>query len=137
MRALRYIVVIAAVAIAGVAAHTGATYAAPSNSPRSEIITIHCGDAGSFDLVVMLNDGEWSPGHDSASNSLFIPNSFREVGTFTAADGTVYPIDEYAAKPGPKNNAPMLTCTFHLEFSGPDGHAVIDGTVTGFQTPAR
>jgi hypothetical protein len=119
-------------AVAGVAA------ADPTHAPGSAPITITCGNT-TYHAVVNGN-GAWSPAHDLNSNSILIPVAFGvETDVFTDPHGTVTTSTTPARAKGssaPKG-APLLNCSYHLALSFPNGASlVVDGTVTGFITPA-
>jgi hypothetical protein len=122
-----------------VAAVTAATAAAdPTGSKKSSLVTIQCGTT-TYQAVVNGN-GAWSPAHDLASNSILIPIAFGEQnGVFTDPSGTPHPFTDPPRAKGSSspNGAPLIDCTFHIEQSFPDGASiVVDGSVTGFVTPA-
>ena len=93
-----------------------------------------------IEVVIGFNNGRWEPAFPTGTNQVFIPTAFGPFeATFTAPDGTVFPINEPAAsKASPRNGAPLLDCTFDLDFTGSaGGHVVAHGSVMGFLTPAH
>jgi hypothetical protein len=87
---------------------------------------------------VVNGNGEFTPAHvlDNNSTSVFIPTAFNTTFTFTPSDGSTPQINiDTSAKAAPLANT--VTCTLPLQtlFSGPQGAATIQGTVTGFYTP--
>jgi hypothetical protein len=110
----------------------------PTGAKNSAPITIQCGDT-TYQGVVNGN-GAWGPAHDLNSNSILIPVAFgEETVVFTDPGGTPHPETNPPRSKGsatPKG-APLINCSFHIGLSFPDGSSVaIDGTVTGFVTPA-
>jgi hypothetical protein len=66
---------------------------------------------------------------------VFVPTAFDTTFTFTPTGGTPMSQTDMSAKAAPIKNT--ATCTIPLQtlFSGPQGTATIQGTVTGFFTP--
>lgn len=125
-----------ALVVGGTAAATAT--ADPTGAKNSLRITIQCG-ATTYQVVVNGN-GNWTPAHDLNSNSILVPVAFGEqTGVFTDPSGTQHPFTEPPATKGSANpnGAPLIGCTFHADQSFPDGSSVVvDGSVTGFVTPA-
>jgi hypothetical protein len=123
--------------VAGIAA--GVAVADPTNARGSAPITITCGTTIYHGVV--NGSGAWSPAHDLNSNSVLIPVSFGvETDVFTDSGGTAHQSTNPARAKGSSapNGAPLLDCSYHLALSFPDGSSVtVDGTVTGFVTPAN
>jgi hypothetical protein len=121
-----------------VGAAAGVAAADPTNAPGSAPITVTCGNT-TYHAVVNGN-GAWLPAHDLNSNSILIPVAFGvETDVFTDPSGTVHTSTVPARAKGSSapNGAPLLNCSYHLALSFPNGASlVIDGTVTGFATPA-
>ncbi len=120
------------------AAAAGVAAADPTNAPGSAPITIICGNT-TYHAVVNGN-GAWTPAHDLNSNSILIPVAFGvETDVFTDPSGTVQTSTVPARAKGSAapNGATLLNCSYHLALSFPNGASLaIDGTVTGFVTPA-
>jgi hypothetical protein len=86
--------------------------------------------------VVVIGNGEFTPAHDLASTSVFIPTAFDTTFTFTPSGGGEPSSEtDTSAKSAPL--ADTVTCDIPLQtiFSGPEGTGTIQGTVTGFFTP--
>jgi hypothetical protein len=86
--------------------------------------------------VVVIGNGEFTPAHVVGGTSVFIPTSFDTTFTFTPSGGGTPDVEnDTSAKAAPIANT--VTCTIPLQtlFSGPEGMATIQGTVTGFYTP--
>jgi hypothetical protein len=125
---------VAAACLAAATALVPAAVADPTNAKSATQITATCG--GSSVTVVVNGNGTFSPAHVIGSTSVFIPTAFNLTFTFTPSGGGGPLVDlETSAKAAPIGNT--VTCTIPLQtlFSGPDGTATIQGTVTGFFTP--
>lgn len=112
---------------------------AGADPPHAHQITLDCGADGSYTVNVFSN-GTWSPGLDADSNAVFIPTAFGETnGTFYPSDHSdpINFTDPPAVKSEPKNKAPTFSCTFHDEFTDAYGTGIVDGSATGFKTPAH
>ena len=137
MTSLRFGFLLLAMVVAGAAA--GVAAADPANAPRSLPITVICGNT-TYQTVANGN-GAWSPAHDLNSNSTLIPVGIGvETAVFTEPNGTVTTSTTPARAKGSSapSGAPLLNCSYHVALSFPDGSSVtVDGTVTGFITPAN
>jgi hypothetical protein len=121
-------VVFAAAVIAPVAG------ADPVNAKNATQIHALCGTQTVN--VVVIGNGEFTPAHVLGSTSVFIPTAFNTTFTFTPSGGGSPDVEtDTSAKAGTFANT--VTCTIPLQtlFSGPQGTATIQGTVTGFDTP--
>ncbi len=107
--------------------------AAPTHAKSSTQITAICN--GHLVMVVVNGNGEFTPAHVIGSTSVFVPTAFDTTFTFTPTGGSPMPERDTSAKAAPI--AGTTTCTIPLQtlFSGPDGTATIEGSVTGFFTP--
>jgi hypothetical protein len=128
----RFLVIAAFAALAAAAIVPGAT-ADPTHAKNATQIHAVCG--GQPVEVVVNGNGEFTPAHVLGSTSMFIPTAFDTTFTFTPTGGTPMSETDTSAKAGPIKNT--ITCTIPLQplFSGPEGSATIQGTVTGFFTP--
>jgi hypothetical protein len=110
----------------------------PTGAKNSVPVTIHCG--GTTYHAVVNGNGAWAPAHDLNSNAILIPVAFGvETGVFTDPGGTAHPFTNPARAKGSSTpqGAPLVNCSYHIAASFPDGSSVVvDGTVTGFVTPA-
>jgi hypothetical protein len=122
---------LAGLAIAGVM--IPAATADPSHAKNAAQIVAQCG--GQTITVVVNGNGEFTPAHVVGSTSVFVPTAFDTTFTFTPTGGTPMSETDTSAKAAPIKNT--TTCTIPLQtlFSGPEGTATIQGTVTGFFTP--
>jgi hypothetical protein len=105
----------------------------PINAKNSSQISAICN--GRPVMVVVNGNGEFTPAHVIGSTSVFIPTAFDITFTFTPTGGSPMPETDTSSKAAPIT--PTTTCTIPLQtlFSGPEGTATIEGTVTGFFTP--
>lgn len=136
-RTVRRLASLLAIAVLAAALATAVAVAAPVNAPNAEIVTLDCGDAGTFDVVVNGN-GEWTPGHLLDGNGVVVPVAFGE-STFVARDAEGNVVDEGSEPATSKGNAKArgrerVTCSFTLIFVEDGITATVTGTVTGFMT---
>lgn len=113
--------------------------AAPSNAPNATVVTLDCGGAGTFDVVVNGN-GEWSPGHLLAGNGVVIPVSFGEE-TITVRDAEGNVVDQFTEPATTKGRArtrgrERVTCGFTVTFEEDGFTTTVTGSVTGFMSGA-
>jgi hypothetical protein len=122
----------------GAAVLAGPAGADPIHAKNASQIHALC---GTQTVNVVVNggngNGAFLPAHVLGSTSMFIPTSVHLTFSFTPAGGGgpfVNTTNATKASP-PKSGA--VTCTIPLQtlFSGPQGSATIQGTVTGFYTP--
>ncbi len=136
MKRFRLGLLVLTVVVAAAAARVAA--ADPATAPKSAPITVTCGST--IYQAVVNGSGAWSPALDLNSNSVLIPVAFGvETVVFTDTSGTVTTSTNPARAKGPSapKAGPVVNCSYHLALSFPDGSVVIDGTVTGFITPAN
>jgi hypothetical protein len=125
-----------------------AVFAPAVADPQGETFSLTCADGMTY-TVITAGNGDFTPAHDTGSNTTFIPTDFGEFhGTVTNAE-TGELIEEFTDPPAVKGSsgkhqrATMTTCTF--VFSGDEfvpelGYTIHfegGGSVTGFSTPAR
>jgi hypothetical protein len=105
----------------------------PTNAKSAVQISAMC--SGQLVMVVVNGNGEFLPGHVIGSTSVFIPTALNLTFTFTPTGGSPMSEVETSSKAVPITST--TTCTIPLQtlFSGPEGTATIQGTVTGFFTP--
>ena len=124
-----------AIAVLAAALVAGTASAAPSNAPNATVVTLDCGSAGTFDVVINGN-GEWSPGHLLSGNGVVIPLSFSEQ-TITVRDAEGNVIDEQVQPAATKgraraNGRERVTCSFTATFEDEGLTITAAGSVTGF-----
>jgi hypothetical protein len=118
----------------------GTAAAAPVNAPNALQLTLDCGEAGTFDVVVNGN-GRFAPGH-IVGGGVLIPVAFGET-TFTLTDpeGNVLVEEtEPAVAKGSgkaKRNRALLECSFDFSFEEDGNTVTVRGTVTAFRAGRR
>ena len=127
----RFLMATACLVLAG--AIVPAATADPTHAKNATQISATC--SGQPITVVVNGNGEFTPAHVIGSTSVFIPTAFDITFTFTPTGGSPMSETDTSAKAAPIKNT--VTCTIPLQtlFSGPEGTATIEGTVTGFLTP--
>src|SRR5919201_4795537 len=130
---LQRFLVIAAFAALAAAVVVPATTADPTHAKNATQIHATCG--GQPLDVVINGNGEFTAAHAVGSTSTFIPTAFDLTFTFTPTGGSPMSDTDTSSKAAPISGT--ITCTIPLQtlFSGPEGSATIQGTVTGFLTP--
>jgi hypothetical protein len=88
--------------------------------------------------VVVNGNGTFTPAHVVGNTKMFIPTALNLTFTFTPTTGNPTVETTNAQKASPTKRG-TVTCTIPLQtlFSGPQGSATIQGSVTGFFTPAK
>jgi hypothetical protein len=119
-------------AIGALAIAQGAA-ADPTNSKNSQVIPATCDNGQSVDVSVNGN-GEFTPAHVIGTSSVFIPQVFDLTFSFTPPGGPTESETDTSAKPNVHGN--LTTCTIAFSQETPEGTFSLDGTVTGFFTPA-
>jgi hypothetical protein len=125
---------------AGLAVTAAPASADPTGAKNSTPVSITC-DGQAYETVANGN-GQFSPAHDLNSTSMLIPVAFGPT-TFTVTDPDGNVVDsgtEPAEAKGSsaQNPGADMECSFLLTFQDPDGLTItVEGTVTGFVTPAR
>jgi hypothetical protein len=126
-------------ALIGVCALAGAVLASPVGAdPGKAKNAAHIHTlCGSRTVNVVVNgNGTFTPAHVVNSTSVFIATALNVTFTFTPAVGSPTSNTTMATKASnPKLGT--VTCSIPLQtvFSGSQGSATINGTVTGFFTP--
>jgi hypothetical protein len=85
--------------------------------------------------VVVNGNGEFTAAHVLGSTSVFIPTAFDITFTFTPTVGSPMSETDTSSKAAPIRETTTCTIPLQTVFSGPEGSATIQGTVTGFFTP--
>lgn len=119
-----------------VAVFVGLVVAAGPASAGGQIVTLNC---GSGPVPVSTNgNGQWTPGRVTTSTQVLHATSFGAfTGTFTPNNGQPpFPVNDppVSRKTVPANGRPLVTCTFHIEFTDENGSFSGDGSVTGWAT---
>lgn len=118
----------------GVAVIASSALADPIHAKNASQVHALCGTTTVN--VVVNGNGKFTPAHVIGSTSMFIPTALNLTFRFTPAGGATVVDTQTAAKAAPAKTG-TVTCTIPLQtlFSGPQGSATIQGTVTGFYTP--
>ena len=137
---LRRLASVAAIAALSAALTAVAAPAAPVNAPNAELVTLDCGAAGTFDVVVNGN-GEWAPGHLLDGNGVVIPVAFGE-STFVVRDAEGNVVEQGTEPATSKGKAKArgrerITCGFTLTFEEDGFTATVTGSGTGFMAGPR
>jgi hypothetical protein len=90
--------------------------------------------AGQPVQFVLNGNGDFTPGHVAGSTSVFVVQSFNVTFEFTPTEGEA--MSETAARSKSNPHGDLVTCTFDVTQSAPDGTFHFVGTATGFFTPA-
>ena len=103
----------------------------------AETFPLVCDDGNTY-IVTTNGNGEFTPAHDTDSNTVFVPLSFGDFhGTVTDSEGNVEEFTEPGVAKGQsgKNAKNTVTCTF--SFSGTEDGMTFEasGSVTGYATP--
>jgi hypothetical protein len=131
------------VVVAGV---LGSGVGAAGADPKGGVTHLTCG--GTSYEVVVAGNGNWTPAHDTNSNTIFVPTWFGDFrGTVRDANGDV--VDDFVEEgdfskgQSAKNKGDVVECTFSFtevsdgsdpEF--PEGFTFTGvGEVRGFATP--
>jgi hypothetical protein len=128
----RFLVIVAFAVLAAAAVVPVAT-ADPIHAKNAAQIDAVCG--GQTVNVVVNGNGEFTPAHVLGSTSVFVPTAFDITFTFTPTGGSPMSETDTASKAAPITNTTTCTIPVQTIFSGPEGSATIQGTVTGFFTP--
>ena len=106
----------------------------PSNATSSGVLNTLC--SGETVTVVTNGNGIFSPAHDVASTSNFVPTAFNVTLTFAPAGGGSPSVDHaIVGKTAPIQNTVECTIPLQTLDAGPAGVQTIQGFMTGFWTP--
>jgi hypothetical protein len=104
----------------------------PLNAKNSLVIPANCG--GQAVQVVVNGNGEFTPAHVLGSTAVFVPQAFDTTFEFTPTGGTTQTETDTSAKPNVHGD--LVTCSFDVTQTFPEGTFHLFGTATGFFTPA-
>jgi hypothetical protein len=124
-----------AVTVAGLAALPAATD--PGHAKNASHVQAMCGTQTVN--VIVNGNGKFTPAHVVGSTKMFIPTALHLTFTFTPTNGQPATTNtQNAAKASPTKRG-TVTCTIPMQTlnSGPQGSTTIQGSVTGFFTPAK
>jgi hypothetical protein len=92
-------------------------------------------DCGGQPVQFVLNgNGDFTAGHVVGSTTVYVVQSFDVTFEFTPTGGET--MSETAARSKRNVHGDLVTCTFDVTQSVPDGTFHFFGTATGFFTPA-
>ena len=105
----------------------------PINAKNSLTFPATCDDGQTIQVVVNGN-GAWSPAHVVGSTAVFIPQAFDLTFEFTPTGGPTQTERDIRSKPNLHGD--LVTCSFDVIQTFPDGVFRLFGTATGVFTPA-
>ena len=131
---IRFVIAVA-VAAAAMLAFAGGAFAA---KPEQPLITVDCGSDGSFTVIGNPGNGSFTPAKLADGSGVLIPVAFsNQVGTFTDNEGhTSTQPEPDVAHPAPANKD-VMSCSFSVSFSSPDGTFTFSGDVMAFMVPPQ
>ena len=130
---LRRLCVALTVGLLMLAALAQGAAADPINAKNSLTFPVTC-DNGQAVQVVLNGNGEFTPAHVVGSTEVFIPQVFEVTFQFTPTGGTTQTETDTASKPNVHGE--LVTCSFDVTQTFPEGTFHLFGTATGFITPA-
>jgi hypothetical protein len=104
----------------------------PSGAKNSFAFTATC-DSQQVGFVVNGN-GDFTPGHVVGSTSVFVLQAFAITFQFTPPGGPTQ--TETAARYKHNPHGELVTCSFDVTQTAPEGTFRVFGAATGFFTPA-
>jgi hypothetical protein len=104
----------------------------PSGAKNSLTFPANCG--GQTVQFVVNGNGDFTPGHVVGSTAVFVLQAFDITFEFTPTGGE--PMSESAARSKHNVHGDLVTCSFDVTQTFPDGTFHFFGTATGFFTPA-
>ena len=84
--------------------------------------------------VVINGNGAFTAAHVLGDTATFVPQAFDITFEFTSTGGTVETETSAFAKPNVHGD--LVTCSFDVAHTFPDGSLHLFGTATGFFTPS-
>jgi hypothetical protein len=104
----------------------------PLNAQNSFAFPATCD--GQTVQVVVNGNGEFTPAHVLGSTAVFVPEAFDVTFEFTPTGGTTETEIDTSSKPNVHGD--LVTCSFDVTQTFPEGSFHLFGTATGFFTPA-
>jgi hypothetical protein len=120
-------------ALLAVAVFVPVASADPLKAKNSLAFPATCDDGQTVQVVVNGN-GEFAPAHVVGSTAVFVPQAFDLTFEFTPTGGTTETETDTSSKPNVHGD--LVTCSFDVTQSFPEGTFHLFGTATGFFTPA-
>ena len=105
----------------------------PINAKNNLTFPATCDDGQTIQVVVNGN-GAWSPAHVVGSTAVFIPQAFDLTFAFTPTGGPTQTETDIRSKPNLHGD--LVTCSFDVTQTFPDGVFRLFGTAIGVFTPA-
>jgi hypothetical protein len=120
-------------AVLALAVFVPAASADPVRAKNSLTFPATC-DNGQSVTVVVNGNGRFTPAHVVGTTAVFVPQALDITFEFTPTGGTTETETETASKPNIHGD--LVTCSFDVTQSFPEGTFHLFGTATGFFTPA-
>jgi hypothetical protein len=105
----------------------------PINAKNSLTFPVTCDD-GQTVQVVLNGNGAFTPAHVVGSTAVFIPQSFDVTFEFTPTGGETVTETDTSSKHNVHGE--LVTCSFDVTQTFPEGTFHLFGSATGFLTPA-
>ena len=105
----------------------------PINAKNSLTFPATCDDGQTIQVVVNGN-GEFTPAHVVGSSAVFIPQAFDVTFEFTLPGEPTQTETDTSSKPNVHGD--LVTCSFDVTQTFPEGTVHLFGTATGVFTPA-
>jgi hypothetical protein len=122
-----------AVAVLVLAVFVPAASADPLKAKTSLAFPATCDDGQTLQ-VVLNGNSEFTPAHVVATTAVFVPQALDVTFEFTPTGGTTESETDTSAKRNVHGD--LVTCSFDVTQSFPEGTSRFFGTATGFLTPA-
>ena len=110
-----------------------AASADPLNAKNGLAFPATC-DNGQTVQVVVNGNGEFTPAQVVGSTAVFVPQILDTTFEFTPTGGTTETEIDTSSKPNVHGD--LVTCSFDVTQTFPEGSFHLFGTATGFFTPA-
>jgi hypothetical protein len=130
---LRRLCVTLTIGILLLAALAQGAAADPINAKNSLTFPVTC-DNGQTVQVVLNGNGAFTPAHVVGSTAVFIPQAFDVTFEFTPTGGPTQSETDTSSKPNVHGD--LVTCSFDVTQTFPEGTFYLFGSATGFLTPA-
>jgi hypothetical protein len=130
---LRRLCVTLTIGILLLAALAQGAAADPINAKNSLTFPVTC-DNGQTVQVVLNGNGAFTPAHVVGSTAVFIPQAFDVTFEFTPTGGPTQSETDTSSKPNVHGD--LVTCSFDVTQTFPEGTFHLFGSATGFLTPA-
>jgi hypothetical protein len=105
----------------------------PINAKNSLTFPVTC-DNGQAVQVVLNGNGAFTPAHVVGSTEVFIPEAFNVTFEFTPPGGPTQSETDTSSKHNVHGD--LVTCSFDVTQTFPEGTFHLFGSATGFVTPA-